>query len=98
MRISGRLRDTISARNRAWPDVHWPRRFGHPKTMPRICPDGSGNAITLIVHIVGWLRGLEATYTEHDCSLSEGGLENRCTGNRTVGSNPTRQSHKERMV
>jgi hypothetical protein len=36
-----------------------------------------------------WLRGLEATYTEHDCSLSEGGLENRCTGNRTVGSNPT---------
>lgn len=36
-----------------------------------------------------WLRGLEATYTEHDFIMSERGLKNHCTGNRAVGSNAT---------
>ena len=43
---------------------------------------------------VGSNPGLEAAYTEQASVMSkvggsDTGLENRCTGNRTVGSNPT---------
>ena len=43
---------------------------------------------------IGSNPGLEATYTEHDFTMSERGLENCCAGNRTEGSKslPLRQS------